>query len=100
MDTRLPLRPDDSVPDDLANVEATVVRVLFSNPASTGREKMTVRISRDDGKTWPTSRAIYTPSSAYSCLTELPGGHAGLLFERDGYKKITFVDLPMSWLEQ
>lgn len=34
--------------------------VLFSNPASTRREKMTVRLSRDEGRTWPVARASTT----------------------------------------
>src|SRR5262249_11548506 len=32
--------------------------IIFSNPASTRREKMTVRLSTDDGKTWPHARVL------------------------------------------
>src|SRR5204862_5881817 len=31
-------------------------RILFSNPASMQREKMTVRLSYDEGRTWPVAR--------------------------------------------
>ena len=65
-------------------------RLIFSNPASKRRERMTLRISRDDGKTWPHNQLVYTGSSAYSCLVALPKGKVGLLYERDGYRKITF----------
>lgn len=74
-------------------------RILFSNPASKGRDHMTVRVSYDEGKSWPVSRLIYESSSAYSNLTKLPDGRLGLLFERDDYKKISFVPFSIEWLE-
>ncbi len=68
--------------------------LLFCNPASTTkREKLTLRISHDDGRTWPISKLIYEGSSAYSCLAILPDITAGCLYERDNYGKITFVRL-------
>jgi sialidase-1 len=67
-------------------------RLLFSNPASQQkREKMTLRISHDEGQTWPVSKLIYEGSSAYSCLAMLPDATAACLYERDNYGKITFV---------
>ncbi len=73
-------------------------RILFSNPASTGRDKMTIRLSYDEGKTWPVAKLLYAPSAAYSCLVVLPDGTIGCLFERDGYSKITFARCTLSWL--
>ena len=74
-------------------------RILFANPASTGgRQKMTVRTSYDDGRTWPAGRLIYGGSSAYCCLGVLPDGRVGLLYERDGYGKITFAAFGLDWL--
>ena len=65
--------------------------MLFANPASqSGREKMTVRLSLDGGRTWPHSRLLYEPSSAYSCLAVLPDGKVGIVYECDGYQRITF----------
>ncbi|WP_339734680.1 sialidase family protein [uncultured Gimesia sp.] len=66
-------------------------QILFSNPASKKRQKMTVRLSEDDGKTWTASRLVMPGSAAYSCLAALSDGHVGLLYERDGYQKIEFV---------
>lgn len=61
--------------------------LLFSNPASTSsRTQMTVRISYDNGKTWPLKKLIYEGPSAYSCLTVLPNGNLGLFYEA-GYQK-------------
>ncbi|MDY7110429.1 MAG: exo-alpha-sialidase [Planctomycetota bacterium] len=73
--------------------------VLFSNPADTEkRVNMTVRLSYDDGLTWPVSRCIYEGSSAYSCLAVFPDGRIGLLSERDNYGRITFSSFTLDWL--
>lgn len=66
-------------------------QILFSNPASKKREKMTIRLSEDEGKTWSSSRLVTSGSAAYSCLAVLADGKIGLLYERDGYQKIEFV---------
>jgi sialidase-1 len=57
-------------------------RHYFSNPASaTSRECMTLRISDDDGETWPTSIVLYEGPSGYSDLGELHDGRIACLFE-------------------
>ena len=74
-------------------------RILFSNPASEGsRTNGTVRLSYDEGKTWPVSRVICPGPFAYSSLTVLPDGAIGCLFESDGYKKIRFARFTLDWL--
>ena len=74
-------------------------RLIFSNPASqSGRRNGTIRLSTDEGKTWPVARTLYAGGYAYSCLTVLPDGTIGCLFERDGYKRITFARFSLSWL--
>ncbi|MCA9017697.1 MAG: exo-alpha-sialidase, partial [Planctomycetaceae bacterium] len=65
--------------------------LLFSNPASKKREKMTVQLSEDDGKTWSAARLVTPGSAAYSCLAALSDGTIGLLYEWDGYQTIEFV---------
>ena len=68
--------------------------MLFSNPASTKREKMTVRLSRDEGKTWPTPKVLHDGPAAYSCLAVLPDGDIGCLYERgdkNPYESITLA---------
>jgi sialidase-1 len=75
--------------------------LLFSNPASTERVNMTVRLSRDEGKAWSVSKTIHAGPSAYSNLIELKGNTAGLLYERGDtsrYERITFARLAVSWL--
>jgi len=76
--------------------------LLFSNPASLKRENATVRLSNDDGQTWPVSRALYAGPSAYSCLTVLADGTYGCLYERgpqNPYETITFARFTAGWLK-
>ena len=74
--------------------------LMFSNPASrSGRERMTLRMSFDEGRTWPWSALLSRGPSAYSCLQVLPDGGVLCLFEAGGYREIRAhrvdrVDLP------
>lgn len=72
--------------------------LLFSNPASRSREKMTVRLSYDEGRTWPVARLLDDGSAAYSSLVALPNGDIGCLYERDNYQKITLARFSLAWL--
>jgi len=79
--------------------------LLFSNPADKERRiQMTARLSYDGGRTWPVERTIFEGGSAYSCLTELPGGAVGCLYEKgevtNPYRKITFARFGLSWLRE
>lgn len=76
-------------------------RILFSNPASEKREKMTVRISYDEAKSWKISRLVYEGPSAYSDLAVLPDYRVGLLYEcgvEHPYETITFASMTLEWL--
>ena len=83
-------------------------RLLFSNPASApppgqsraDRVKMTVRLSYDEGKTWPVSRLLHDGPSAYSCLAVLPDGDIGCLYEggKTRYGEIVFARFSLEWL--
>ena len=78
-------------------------RLLFSNPASPRRRDLTVRVSRDDGKTWPVSRMLHEGPTAYSCLTVLPDKSVGCLHEcgsKNPYEKISFAWFPLAWIER
>ena len=68
---------------------------LFSNPANPhSRAYMTVKVSIDECKTWSNGKLVYGKCAAYSCLTLLPNGNIGLLFEGGKdyrYESINFV---------
>jgi len=69
--------------------------IAFSNPADPKeRRRMTVRLSADDGKTWPWSIVVWEGPAAYSCLSCLPDGTILLLYERGekhAYERITLA---------
>ncbi len=76
-------------------------RVLFSNPASDKRFKMTVRMSYDEGKSWPVAKLLHEGPSAYSSLVVLPDKSIGCFYERGdehAYEKITFARFSLDWL--
>lgn len=79
--------------------------LLFSNPASAkhdDRTRMTVRLSNDEGKTWPASRLLQAGRASYSCLAVLPDGTIGCLYEDGetrGSESLRFVRFSLAWLE-
>lgn len=76
-------------------------RILFSNPASEeDRVNGTIRLSLDDGATWPISRTLEPGPFAYSCLTVLPDGTIGCLFEAERCSRIDFARFTLDWLTQ
>lgn len=63
--------------------------LMFSNPASqSGRERMTLRFSFDEGETWPWSALLDPGPSAYSCLQRTARGEVICLYEAGGYGEI------------
>jgi sialidase-1 len=93
-------------------------RILFSNPVSgnlgvgsvtsdpRGRFNVTVRMSYDEGKTWPVEKTILVGPGAYSSMTVFPDGSVGILFETgavygsfaDHYSKEVFARFTLDWL--
>jgi sialidase-1 len=75
-------------------------RLLFSNPATTsGRHSMTVKVSADEGMTWPESlHTLYDRRNGfgYSCLAPIDAGHVGVLYE--GVAELYFLRLPLKEL--
>jgi sialidase-1 len=77
--------------------------LVFSNPASQDqRVRMTVRLSRDRGKSWIRSRVLCPGPAAYSCLTAISAdGTIGCLYETgrsSPYEVIRFARFPRQWL--
>ncbi|GAB5518990.1 MAG: sialidase family protein [Rhodothermales bacterium] len=100
-------RPDSTLIDPGCN--ASLLRypgdedradlLLFSNANSaTERTNLTIRVSRDQGATWPAGRTVYAGEAAYSSMTVLANGEIGVLFERDDYTITTFARFPLAWL--
>ncbi len=63
---------------------------------------MTVRMSEDEGKTWPVSRVLWPGPAAYSCLAVLPDGSLACLFEageKHPYERIVLARFDREWLD-
>lgn len=69
--------------------------LIFSNPADEKeRIRMTVKISKNGGKSWDREYLVYEGPSAYSCLCQVNESEVGLLFEcgtKSPYEKIVFT---------
>jgi sialidase-1 len=76
--------------------------VLFSNPASTeSRVNMTVRISYDEGESWPVAKSLHSGPSAYSSLAALGNNTVACLYERgddSAYETLTLARFTLDWL--
>lgn len=82
-------------------------RLIFSNPANSypfgaeGRINMTVRLSLDEGYSWPFKRQLHSRWSAYSCLTVLDDLTIGALYswgDKKRYERIVFERINLDWL--
>jgi len=73
-------------------------RLVFSNPATTsGRHTMTIKVSSDEGLTWPADRhTLYDRRKGlgYSCLAPVDAAHVGVLYE--GLAELYFLRLPLA----
>jgi hypothetical protein len=72
--------------------DSNASRLIHANASSpSSRVNMTLRISYDEGQTWPVSNQVYAAGSAYSSVTRLANGDIGLLFEKDPYGNLEFA---------
>jgi len=73
--------------------------VLFSNVCNTSRRAgLVVRMSLDEGLSWPFSMVLHPGPAAYSCLAGLPNANAACLFEYGNehpYEKIVLAAFPL-----
>ena len=73
--------------------------ILVSLPNTTDkRSNGTIFVSKDGGQTWPMKRVIYPEYFGYSCLTILPDGRVGCLYEREGTARTSLGVYDVDWL--
>lgn len=73
--------------------------LLWSGPLGPGRNKLGLRVSKDEGKTFSEGRLISNGPAAYSALVVLKDQSVGVLWESGNYKALTFTRLNRQWLE-
>lgn len=93
--------PEDVVDLTEPVCQASLIRIpdgspilVFSNPDSTARAKMTVKYSSDQGKSWQDYKVLFKGPSAYSSLTLLGDNLVGCLYEKgenSPYEKISLA---------
>jgi sialidase-1 len=60
------------------------------------RENLTIRLSLDDGKTWPYAQVLEAGKAAYSDLVELPNQKIGCFYEGD--RSLWFATIDKEWI--
>lgn len=104
-------RPDPALVD--SGVQASLIRytfraqaewggrsrILFSNPSSPhARRGLTVRLSYDEGQTWPVSKLVDPGPSSYSDLVIQDDMRVGVLYEQGNQGGIAYVNFSLDWL--
>ena len=56
-----------------------------------------LRLSYDDGATWPHNRVINPRHYVYQCMAQLPSGDIALLWERE-WQGLFLTTVPLAWL--
>lgn len=74
-------------------------RLLFANPNHPqARINMTVRLSYNEGRTWPVNKVIDPGPSAYSDLVIQEDMRIGLLYEQGNQGGIAYTSFSLEWL--
>ena len=58
-----------------------------------------MRLSHDDGATWPHNRVINPRHYVYQCMAQLPSGDIALLWERE-WQGLFLTTVPLAWLTE
>ena len=89
--------PERSCQGSVLRVGPTAI--VVAHPSATGsRRVLTVRLSRDDAKTWPVARVAEVGPAAYSDMAANRDGDVLLVYEGDGYKTIKMARFNLAWL--
>jgi len=76
--------------------------VLFTNPANTERQKLTVRASYDECQSWPIAKTLFKGEAAYSDMAVTPDGAIHCLYEcgKEGpYEMLRMATFDLEWVE-
>ncbi|WP_367125685.1 exo-alpha-sialidase [Streptomyces phytohabitans] len=93
------LRPGPGGTDPRTGAPRRTSTALFANPASaTARRDLTVRLSGDDGASWPYDALLRTGTAGYSALAVLDDGSVGALYEIGATGGLRFARFTLDWL--
>ncbi len=75
----------------LATPDTDTWLLASHNHDSSLRRNTVLKLSQDDGATWPYAVVLCAGGSQYSTAARLPDGRIGVLYERQGYQEIVFA---------
>ena len=85
-------------PDAPAGASEARQLLLSHTESPDRRENLVIRMSCDDGATWPMRQVVEPGPIAYSTVTRLPDGRFGLLYERGSVDAIVYASFDLAWL--
>ena len=75
-------------------------RLLLAHPARPdARAELTLRLSRDQGRSWPEARVLEPGAAAYSDLAVTSEGQVLCLYEAGKYGSLRLASFDPSWIE-
>ncbi len=101
---RLPLAGDASA-EQAEEGSPNKPAIVFANPESLkGRKNLSLKVSYDDGQTWPVKRVLEPGAAAYSDLAVGPDGSIYCFYERgrgegNAYRRLTVAKMNLEWLK-
>jgi sialidase-1 len=95
-----PALPEPSCQGSIVRYDAG--RILLAHPSFTDRRAgLTVRLSRDECRSWPVARVLEPETAAYSDLAVSADGHILCFYEaRKNYGALTLAHFDIQWLEE
>jgi SSS family transporter len=72
--------------------------IYSKNESVEGRKNLTVRLSEDNGKTWPISKTIDTGAASYSDIAILPDHTILILYETGKGKPVYCIRTNLEWI--
>ncbi len=100
-------RLDENLPQPICQTSVIKIEdadkpyvVLLNAADKKIRRNGVIRLSEDDGETFPYSRVLKEDSFVYSSMTLLPDGNIGILFEPDlECQNIWFTKVSLKWIK-
>ncbi|WP_328470379.1 exo-alpha-sialidase [Streptomyces sp. NBC_00448] len=78
----------------------TPVTLASNNASASSRSELTVRVSQDDGASWPYQALVKSGDAGYSTLAVLGSGAAADLYEIGDTGGIVYSDFTLDWAKQ
>ncbi|MFE0463530.1 exo-alpha-sialidase [Kitasatospora sp. NPDC058965] len=92
------LKPTDVDPTT-GDPQRTATALFSNNPSTSARANLTVRLSTDDGATWPNSALLVPGTAGYSTEAVLGDGSVGDLYEVGSTGGIFFDRFTLGWIQ-